>query len=149
MKMLCYVLNVFLVTNAYLINKFQKRIRLKTPGTSMQEIRDNLPFTPHDFPKPFKNYALFEIPDIKAKFMKSELCLEKYPRRTAKRYQSYDWLLEVCSSHIGEDVTTLEEYVQRLELVLVVDSKELSASEETKKFLFLSKCFPKERARRK
>lgn len=107
----------------------------------MQEIRDHLPFAPHDFPKPFKNYSLFEIPDIKAKFMKSEPCLETYPPHIAKRYQSYDWLLEVCSSHISEDVTTLEEYVQRLELVLVVDSKELSLGEETKKHLFLSKCF--------
>lgn len=115
----------------------------------MQEIRDNLPFAPHDFPKPFKNYCLFQIPDIRAKFMKSEPCLETYPPRIAKRYQSYDWLLEVCSSHISEDVTTLEEYVQRLELVLVVDSKELSLGDATKKDLFLSKCFSKTTCKKK
>ena len=129
------------------------RYSVRNPTSSIQSILDNIPDHLKDIPSAPENYSLF-VP-IKAsvssciskssKVSKSRNAAqeEDYEAETANRHRSYRWLLRLCSSHVDARIELLEEYLQRLELVCLMNESELKDNLKFMRSIFIKRCFAK------
>lgn len=117
---------------------------LRRPGTSLQEIIEQLPCPLAEIGKACENYTLYEIVGTQGRHnesVKGEAIQDCYKTKISKKHVSYDWLLGICSDLIGNSIDNLHDYVQRLELVCIVDEVDMTNAELVMRRLFLSKCF--------